>query len=116
MSHIAFPWSIGADGRTQRRSRQEQVRDMIEQILFTSPGERVNRPEFGTGLRDALFGPETAAAVELTARAALEKFLPAVIAVRRFEANASDSRLQVLIEYTLLETGETQAVELVRET
>ena len=47
---IAYPFHVDGRGRSAPADANEHIRQMIEQVLFTAPGERVNRPEFGTGL------------------------------------------------------------------
>jgi phage baseplate assembly protein W len=79
---IAFPLRFDARGRTAECDEARHVRDMIEQLLFTMPGERVNRPDFGCGLMHAVFaanGPEIAAALEYNTRAALQCYLGDII-------------------------------------
>ncbi|WP_346268221.1 GPW/gp25 family protein [Streptomyces sp. SCUT-3] len=75
---IAFPFRTDSRGRTAHAPYDEHVRDMIEQLLFTSPGERVMRPDFGCGLLDLVFAPnspELASALQLTVHAALQQWL-----------------------------------------
>ncbi len=88
----------------------DHVRDMIEQLLFTNPGERVNRPDFGSGLLQLVFepnSPELAAALQVTARAALERWLGDVIDVIDLSAVSDDAALRVELTYTVRRTGET---------
>ncbi len=58
--YLKFPFSVGADG-PKTSSRSNHVREQIEQVLFTSPKERVFRPEFGAGVRRLVFEPNNAA-------------------------------------------------------
>lgn len=107
--HIDFPFHIDARGRTAETDHPDHVRDMIEQLLFTTPGERVNRPEFGCGLLDMVFepnSPELAATLETTARAALQRYLGDVISVETLTVTADESTLRVELRYVLLATGE----------
>ena len=53
MSNLAFPYGFDTTGRTATTDLPDHIRDMILQILFTSPGERVNRPTFGSGTADS---------------------------------------------------------------
>lgn len=106
--NIDFPYHFAATGRTADTDHPDHVRDMIEQLLFTRPGERVNRPEFGCGLLDLVFepnSPELAAALQVSAEGALHRWLGDVIAVDALEVTAEDSRLSVEVRYTLLATG-----------
>ena len=79
---IAFPFRVDSRGRTSEVGYDHHVRDMIEQLLFTSPGERVMRPDFGCGLLDLVFAPnspEFASALRSSIRAGLQRWLADVI-------------------------------------
>ena len=107
--HIDFPLHFDHRGRTARTDHAGHVRDMIEQLLFTAPGERVNRPDFGCGLMELVFSPnspELAAVLEATAHAALLQHLGDLIAVESFTVRAEDATLSVRLVYRLLATGE----------
>lgn len=109
MTWFAFPYRIGADGTTAQADRDRQIRDMIEQVLFTRRGERVNRPDFGAGLHELLFSenaPEIAAAVQHMVQASLQQFLSEVIEVRGVRAEARESELRVTVAYSLLGEGQ----------
>jgi phage baseplate assembly protein W len=80
--HIDFPYHIDSQGRTATTDLEDHIRDLIEQVLFTSPGERVNRPDFGTGLLRLAFdplSPEIAAALQFTVQGALQRWLAELI-------------------------------------
>jgi hypothetical protein len=112
--NVAFPLRFDSSRRTARCDDARHVRDMIEQLLFTMPGERVNRPDFGCGLMHAVFAansPELAAALEFGTRAALQRFLGDVIDVRRLSATADDSMLRVEIDYVIRRSGEVRCDE-----
>ena len=107
--NIDFPFHFDAFGRSAETNDAEHVRDMIEQLLLTRPGERVNRPEFGSGLLHAVFepnSPELAKALEFTTRAAVQRWLGDVIEVRALDFTADDSRLQLRLIYLVRRTGE----------
>ena len=75
--NIDFPFHFDGRGRTAATDDDDHIRDMIEQLLFTSPGERVNRPDFGSGLLQMVFAPnspELAAALQFTTQAALQRY------------------------------------------
>ena len=57
MTDVDYPFGFDATGRTRAASREDHVRDLVEQVLFTAPGERVNRPQFGSGLLGLVFEP-----------------------------------------------------------
>ena len=108
---IDFPFHFDALGRTAATGYDDHVRDMIVQLLFTNPGERVNRPDFGSGLRQLVFAPnspELAAALQYTVQAALQRWLGDVIQVLALEVVSEDSTLRITIEYLVLRTGETR--------
>jgi len=107
--HIDFPFQVGPSGRTADTAYPDHVRDMIHQLLFTRPGERVNRPDFGCGLLDLVFepnSPELAAALQVSAEGALQRWLGDVIEVGSLTVVAEESSLRVELTYTLLDTGE----------
>jgi len=98
-------------GRTATNADADHVRDMIEQLLFTSPGERVMRPDFGSGLLQLVFAPnqpELATAVQFTTQAALQQWLGDVIDVDRVEATAEDATLRVSVGYRLKGTDQAR--------
>ncbi|MET0526420.1 MAG: GPW/gp25 family protein [Nocardioides sp.] len=104
------PLHVDARGRTAETGAEDHVRDLVEQVLFTAPGERVNRPEFGCGLLQLVFAPNSealAATVELTAQAALRQWLSTVMEVVAVEIEHDEATLRVVVRYTLLRTGES---------
>lgn len=106
-----FPYHFDARGRTAETSADDHVRDLIFQLLFTSPGERVNRPDFGCGLKQLIFMPNSealATATQQLVQGALQRWLIDVISVEAVEVRAADSRLEVKVVYTRLDTGERQ--------
>lgn len=115
---IDFPFSVGPRGRTAETSYDEHVRDMIEQLLFTVPGERVERPDFGCLLADMVFepnSPERAAAVQASAQGALARWLGDVIAVESLTATATDSTLEVTVAYRVLPSDQNRTDTFIRE-
>lgn len=106
--NIDFPWHYDARGRTATTGFENHVRDMIEQLLFTNPGERVNRPEFGSGLKQLIFAPnspELAAALQFSVQAALQQYLGDVIDLERIEVQSNDARLELEVVYRLRRDG-----------
>lgn len=105
---IAFPFRVDHRGRTATAGYDEHVRDMIEQLLFTNPGERVMRPDFGCGLLDLVFepgSPELASALQLSIQAALQRWLGDVIDVESLEVTSEDGVLRVYLGYVVQPTG-----------
>ncbi len=109
---IDYPFHFDSHGRTAGTDEAGHVRDMIEQLLFTNPGERVNRPDFGSGLLQMVFAPnspELAAALQFTVQAALQRWLGDVIDVHSLDVDAMDASLRVELAYRLRATGETRS-------
>lgn len=107
--NIDYPFQFDSRGRTATADDDDHIRDMIEQLLFTSPGERVNRPDFGSGLLQLVFAPnslELAAALQFTVQAALQQWLGDLIQVQELEVASDDALLRVTLNYAVLRTGE----------
>lgn len=106
---IGFPYRLDSRRRTADPGLSDHVRDMIEQLIFTSPGERVNRPDFGSGLLQLVFAPsspELVATVQLTLQAALQRWLGDVIEVRALDVRAEDATLTVDLTYLVRTLGQ----------
>ena len=106
--NIDYPFHFSALGRTADTGYDDHIRDMIEQLLFTDPGERVNRPDFGSGVRQLVFAPnspELAAALRFTVQAALQRWLGDVIDVGSLQVSSDDSTLRVEVSYTVRASG-----------
>ena len=104
----AIDYPIAIDGGLGRLAMQidyaEHVEQLMKQLLFTNPGERVNRPEFGCGIRRMVFAPnsqESASLAQVTIYQALEKWLSSVIKVDEVEVTAQDEKLGIKIKYLL---------------
>ncbi len=107
--NIDFPYHIDARGRSAETGRDDHVRDLIEQVLFTSPGERVNRPDFGSGLLQLVFAPnspELATATQFLVQGALQQWLSDDITVESVAVESEDSTLRVAVQYIVLRTQE----------
>ncbi|MGB0091580.1 MAG: GPW/gp25 family protein [Solirubrobacteraceae bacterium] len=107
--NVAFPYHLDRRGQTATASDDDHIRHMLEQLLFTSPGERVNRPDFGCGLRDLVFGPnspEVAAALQVTIGSAIQRWLGDLIAVTSLAVTAHESELDVELGYQIRATGQ----------
>jgi phage baseplate assembly protein W len=107
--NIDFPFHFDALGNTASTDDADHIRDMIEQLLLTRPGERVNRPTFGSGLLHALFtpnSPQLAAALEQVTKSAVQDQLLDVIDVQTLTFTAEDSTLRMELKYSLKRTGE----------
>ena len=114
--NVAFPYRLDDLGHTATADWDAHIRQMLEQLLFTRPGERVNRPDFGCGLLDLVFGPnspEVAAALTVTVGAAVQQWLGDVIALSSLDVSSRDSTLSVSLGYEVLATGVTTTANLV---
>jgi phage baseplate assembly protein W len=108
MSDVDFPFHFDQRARTADTTRDDHVRDMIEQILFTNPGERVNRPDFGSGLLQLVFAPnsaELAATLQFTVKGALQRWLGDLIEVLAIDVTAEEATLRVALSYVVRSTG-----------
>lgn len=116
--HFAFPFRYDGRGRVADAGETRHLRDLIEQVLFTSPGERVNRPTFGSGLLRLVFEPggdALAAAVQLSVQGALQRWLGQLIRVESVEVVQQEGVLRVVVQYRALHSPELQTAEFVRK-
>src|SRR5689334_22926554 len=115
--NIDFPFAFNSKGRTAVTDLADHVRDMVEELLFTNPGERVNRPDFGSGLLQMVFAPnstELAAALQFTTQAALQHYLGDIIDLQQVQVIADDATLRVTVSYILRQTQEARTESFVR--
>jgi len=111
MSYVDYPFSFDNRGRTSDTTSDDHIRDLIEQVLFTSPGERVNRPTFGCGLNQLVFAPnspELAAATQFLVQGSLQQWLGDLIVVDSVQVESVDSTLRVTISYVVRRTQTQQ--------
>jgi hypothetical protein len=107
--YFDYPFHLDGRGRSATTDVDDHVRDLIRQVLFTNPGERVNRPDFGCGLKRLVFMPNSdalAAATQVTVQSALQRWLERVIQVQSVDVRADEAQLVVTVEYRRLDTGE----------
>jgi phage baseplate assembly protein W len=103
------PFHIDTRGHTADTNYDEHIRDLIHQVLFTNPGERVNRPDFGCGLKQLVFMPNSnalAAATQFIVQGALQRWLEEYIQVEGVEVRAEDEKLSVIVAYRQRSNGE----------
>ena len=115
--NVDFPFHFDSSGRTASTDDADHIRDMIEQLLFTNPGERVNRPDFGSGLLQMVFAPnspELASALQFTTQAALQRYLGDLIDLRELQVTAEDAKLNVTVRYAVRRTGSEATETFVR--
>lgn len=108
MMHVDFPYRFDARGRTAGTDEADHIRDLIEQVLFTSPGERVMRPDFGSGLLQLVFAPNSevlAATTQVLVQSVLQRWLGELIVVEGVRVEAVESTLRVIVQYVIRRTG-----------
>lgn len=109
--NVDYPYHFDALGRTAFAEEADHVEDMIEQFLFTAAGERVMLPEFGSGLLQMIFGPnspEVAAALQFGVQGGLQRWLGDVIEVRDLVVTSVDSTLTVRVVFAIRRTREVR--------
>lgn len=114
---IDYPYHVDGRRRTAEADGPAHVRQLIEQLIFTQPGERVNRPDFGCGVLQLVFAaasPEVASTAEFLIRGGLQQFLSDRISVSDVAVEAVDSRLNIRVDYVILATGEIATAEFER--
>lgn len=115
--NIDFPYHFDSRRRTAVTDDNGHIRDMIEQFLFTNAGERVNRPDFGSGLLQMVFAPnsqELAATLQFTVQAGLQRWLGDVVEVLDLDVLSEDASLQVDIKYRVRGTQEVRSETFTR--
>jgi len=115
---LDYPYHIDLRGRTADADLQSHIKDLIEQVLFTSPGERVNRPDFGSGLMKMVFAPssdELATATQFVTQGALQQWLGNLIDVEAVDVKAIDSRIEAKVVYRIKRDNQRQVAQFSRE-
>ncbi|MBV8138814.1 MAG: GPW/gp25 family protein [Deltaproteobacteria bacterium] len=114
--NIAYPFQIDGRGRTAIVG-DDHLHDLIEQLLFTSPGERVNRPTLGSGLLQMVFAPssdELAAATQFLVQGTLQQWLGDLIQAEAVRAEVQDSTLLVTVQYVIRASQVRQVEQFAR--
>lgn len=109
-TNVSFSFQFDGRGRTADPGA-DYVRQLVEQVLFTSPGERVNLPDFGSGLLQLPFAPnsmEMAAATQFSVQAALQKWLSNYVKVQSVVAVVNEATLTVTVTYSPLNSDVTE--------
>lgn len=115
--NIDYPFHFDSRGRTAETAGDDHIRDLIEQVLFTAPGERVNRPTFGSGLLQLVFAPindALAEAVKMTVHGALQQWLGDLIKVEDVQVTTRESTINVSVQYTVLRTQQRRVAQFQR--
>ena len=117
MMQIDYPFHLDGRGRTAHADRDEHIRNLIEQVLFTEPGERVNRPTFGSGLMQMVFAPnsdEQATAIQFLVQGSLQQWLGDLIEVEAVQVENHDASMIVNIQYVVRQDQQRQVTEFSR--
>ncbi len=115
---VDYPFRFDTSGRTAGTTEADHIRDLIDQVLFTSPGERVNRPTFGCGLMQLVFAPnsnELATAAQYLVQGSLQQWLGDLIQVEEVVATSRESTINVSVRYTVRGTQERRTDQFARE-
>ena len=116
--NIHYPFKIDGRGRTAGATEEDHIRQMIEQVLFTAPGERVNRPDFGTGVMQLVFAsnsPELAGATEFTIQGALQQWLGDLIKVESVDVVSREATLHITVRYVVRRKQQRAVAQFSRE-
>jgi uncharacterized protein len=106
---FSYPLRIDNKGRVAVASPGDHIRQLVEQLLFTNQGERVNRPTFGCGINQLVFAPnsdEIAAATQLLIQGSLQQWLADLVNVDSVTVQNNDANLNISITYTVKTTRE----------
>jgi phage baseplate assembly protein W len=117
--NVAFPYHFDSRGLTADVPEERHIRELIEQLLFTAPGERVNRPTFGSGLLQFVFSantPELAAATQAMVHGALQQWLGELIQVEAVDVAAEEATLHVRVRYVIRRSQQRRLAEFTKET
>jgi phage baseplate assembly protein W len=114
---VAFPYGFDTSGRTAAPANQDRrIRDLIEQVLLTAPGERVNRPTFGSGTGQLVFAPNSdalAIAQQKLIQGNLQQWLSDLISVQSVRVVNDEATLLITVQYTVIQTQRAQAAQFV---
>ncbi len=109
--HLAYPYRVDSSGRTAQTGDGDHIREMLEQLLFTTPGERVNQPEFGCGLAQLVFAPnspELVASTQYLVQSAVQRWLGHLIRAELVELSVDENKLGVTVQYVVVQNQERQ--------
>ena len=114
---IRYPFAINAlIGRLrQEPDYDEYIRQLIKQVIFTDPGERINLPAFGGGVRRLIFAPNSLAGASLAQTLiyqSLTTWLGTVIKVNDVKTEAANEKLLITVDYTVLQRGERRFLNI----
>lgn len=109
MSNVLFPYQYSANGLTASADYESHIKQLIEQVIFTTPGERVNRPTFGSGVLQLVFAPnstELASTTQFLIQSSLQEWLGDLIELAMVEVESEHETIGVTVSYTIRRTQE----------
>jgi len=114
--NVQYPYGFDSSGRTAQVDLATHIRDMVEQVLLTTPGERVNLPTFGCGVNQLVFAPNSdalAGAQQKVIQASLQQWLSDLIRVNKVDVVAQDATLEITVVYTIIQSQQQQTEQFV---
>jgi uncharacterized protein len=116
---IPFPFIFDGQGHTADVEYDQHVRQLIEQVLFTNQSERLNRPDFGTGLIQLVHSPNSeivAAALQSHVQSSLQQWLGDLLDVHDLAVENDDNKLIIHVSYSVRRSGQTRVDTFERST
>ncbi|MEJ2862574.1 GPW/gp25 family protein [Actinomycetospora flava] len=110
--HAGTPWRLDRRGHTAAVDVDAYLRGLVEAVLFTRPGERLHRPDFGTGLDRLVFAPagdELARTAQALVHGSLQQWLGDLVRIEEVTVEAAEARLDVRVTYVPLGIGSESA-------
>lgn len=111
----AFPYALDSGGRTAQTDPAHRIEQLLEQILFVSPGERVNRPEFGSPLLNLTFAARTnelTTAIEALVQGSLRKWIGDAVEIEDVDVSVQQSVVVVAVRYVDPRTGAPRQIRV----
>lgn len=109
---VSFPLRLDGYGRSATVPTDMAVRELLAELLFTSPGERLNRPQLGCGLIELIFDASTdelRAATQFQVTATIQQWLGDVLTVAGVEIRSSGAAIEVTVKYRLASGGDVMS-------
>jgi Bacteriophage baseplate protein W len=108
LNAIFYPFTLddSASRLREERDYEAYIVQLIKQVLLTNLGERINRPSFGSNIRQMVFAPmATTTYTRTLVYQALERWLSNYIRTERVDVEAEESTMRISVEYTVIARG-----------
>lgn len=115
--HVGAPLALDAQGRTALADEETYLRGLVDHVLFTRPGERVRRPDFGSGVDALVFAPagdELAQTTRALVHGALQRFLGDLVRVDEVIVTTEEAVLDVTVRFRPLRAASDEPSRVVR--